>query len=297
MQDRLKTLGRKPLRDLVLPASHDAGMYKGGFSSGGRTQELSIYEQLRYGIRYFDLRPWWIRVPASHWVIAHGEIIGPSVQTVLNDVRKFAEEKREELVILKISHFRNIDNGSYEVLRRQIENTIGEWLVRSTPGDTRLADVTLNEYVAGRKGPAILVVIEEGWAVNHRTPGLWVYRDWDATPVEGDLRVFRQVCGNGKPQRDEGRSAHEIRELRRHDGQRSGETVRSFPAVVDAHSEETSALDGLAARASGKPPPRRIPLRPSTDRGSERKGQDHQPALRGLCRVRPRHRRGSLPER
>jgi hypothetical protein len=198
MHDRLDTLGKKTLRDLVLPASHDAAMYKGGFSAFGKTQEMTIYEQLRYGIRYFDLRPWWYWLPKHHWVIGHGDIIGPSVQTVLNDVAKFAkDETRKELVILKLSHFRNTDAGSFDILRKMIESTIGPWLVKSTPGNKRLADVTLNEYVKGRKGPAVLVVVDEDWAVKPRTPGLWVYRDWYSKypPTEGDLRVFDRFTG------------------------------------------------------------------------------------------------------
>lgn len=53
----------RKLVDVIIPGTHDAGMSKitGAILSGGielttRTQGLSIYEQLRAGSRWFDLR-------------------------------------------------------------------------------------------------------------------------------------------------------------------------------------------------------------------------------------------------
>jgi hypothetical protein len=192
MQDRLHTLGQKPLRDLVLPASHDAGMYHTLFDHA-RNQSLSIYEQLRYGIRYFDLRPMWrYQGSRSHFVIHHGRIVGPNLQTVLDDVRRFANEDRRELIILKFSHFQGVDSSlKYARLADQIIRTIGDWLVQPRPDDQRLADIPLSEFVKDR--PAILVVVDGEFAIRDRRNGIWVYRNWGA-PEEAarrdDLRVF-----------------------------------------------------------------------------------------------------------
>lgn len=186
MQNRLATLGNTRLGSLVLPASHDAGMYLSGISALGKTQELSIYGQLAYGVRYFDLRPKWT---GSKFVIYHGPITGPDLSTVLADIRRFALEGHRELAVLKLSHFDNIDQATYQKLVQQIQTSIGQWLVTSTPNGKRLADVTLNEYVAN--GPAMLVVVDGDYAYNVRTPGFWVYRDWESsTPARGDLRVY-----------------------------------------------------------------------------------------------------------
>jgi len=190
MQNRLATLGRKPLRDLVLPASHDAGMYftrSGIAEPWARTQDLPIYGQLSYGIRYFDLRVRWLN---GKFVIKHGNWNGPDLSEVLGDLRKFALENRKELAILKFSAFSNIDNTRYAALVEQIRASIGTWLVTSIPDGKRLADVTLNEYVAN--GPAYLVVVDENYAIDVKRDGFWVYRNWNAIPVDGDLRVFDQ---------------------------------------------------------------------------------------------------------
>ena len=42
------------VRDIIMPGSHDAATYECMFFDD--TQDLSIYEQLGIGVRYFDLR-------------------------------------------------------------------------------------------------------------------------------------------------------------------------------------------------------------------------------------------------
>lgn len=87
MQDRYDLLKDKTLKQLVLPASHDSGMYLNNVTAVlGKTQDLSIYDQLSYGIRYFDLRPKWRN---NTFYIYHNIIDGPPLSAVLDDVRRF----------------------------------------------------------------------------------------------------------------------------------------------------------------------------------------------------------------
>lgn len=189
MQERLPMLGGKTLSSLVLPASHDAAMYLGsGFSVFGKTQELSIYAQLEYGIRWFDLRPEY-KANEDRFYLHHGPILGPSLDAVLDDIQRYCNWGHRELAILKLSHFDNIDTNTYRKMVQQISDKIGRWLVKSTPQGKRLADTTLNEFVAN--GPAMLVVVDGNYAIDAKTDGFWVYRDWEsADPARGDLRVY-----------------------------------------------------------------------------------------------------------
>jgi hypothetical protein len=198
MEDRLSTLGNTKLRDLVLPASHDSGMYLSGIAALGKTQQLSLYGQLTAGVRYFDLRIM-RNGPSGPFVIYHGPIIGPLLSTVLEDIGRYAAEERKghkepkgrkELIILTL-YFPQRTAAEYELLVTQISASLGRWLVKSRPSGKRLADMTLNEYVA--KGPAILIAVYGEYAVNAKHPGFWVYRRWDSdarAAAEGDLRVF-----------------------------------------------------------------------------------------------------------
>jgi hypothetical protein len=187
MQDHLDVLGDRPLKRLVLPAAHDAAMYRGGFpESIAQTQDMTVYEQLSYGIRYFDLRPMW---DVGKLFIHHGPVRGPQLADVLGDVRRFAEKHRE-LVILKFSHEEGFrDESAYKSLVKQIKTNLGPWLYRTLPKGKRLAEIALSEFVA--QGCAILVVCDGDYPLDYRGGGVWVFRDWDsAHPEQGDLRVY-----------------------------------------------------------------------------------------------------------
>jgi hypothetical protein len=189
MQDHLDSLGDRPLKRLVLPASHDSAMYQSGFpESLARTQDLTIYGQLSYGIRYFDLRPQW---DDGKLFLHHGPVRGPRLAEVLDDVRQFASEGHRELVILKFSHYQAFHGEAYLSMAKQIKASLDPWLYTSLPRGRRLADITLAEYV--ERGCAVLVLCDGNEPRDHRREGIWVYRDWDSRdPEQGDLRVYDQ---------------------------------------------------------------------------------------------------------
>jgi hypothetical protein len=184
MEERLPSLGKRKLRDLVLPASHDAGMYVDGVvATLGKTQDLRIEKQLEYGIRYFDLRPSWT---SGNLYIHHGPITGPLLQDVLNGVAQFMKRGHRELVILKFSHYSGFDDSIYNTLLGQIETTLKDWLYM---GNREPRKTPLEEFVVA-KG-VILVVCDESYPMRNPKRGIWVYRDWDSNdPENGDLRVY-----------------------------------------------------------------------------------------------------------
>lgn len=189
MTDRLQALGSKTLKTLVLPASHDSGMYEGGFQIVGKTQDLSIYAQLDYGIRYFDLRPKW---NGSSFNIHHGSIPGPALTDVLNQVARFMQGGGKELVVLKISHYDSFGRGTtvYDKMTAQIKAALGTWLVtKQQLAGKRLAEAPFSQLV--QNGGRVVVVCDGSEPVNSPVDGIWVYRDWDSNnPAQGDLRVF-----------------------------------------------------------------------------------------------------------
>ncbi|MCY7295676.1 phosphatidylinositol-specific phospholipase C domain-containing protein [Alteromonas sp. a30] len=186
MQDRLSELGNRTVAQLALPASHDSGMYKGGLAILGKTQDLDIKQQLEAGVRYFDLRPKWT---GSKFVIYHGPINGPDLSEVLSDIKSYCQQGNKELAILKFSHFSDIGSSHYSDFCQEVENAIGDWMVKTKPEGKRLAQGTLNEYVSN--GPAMMVVIGNDLAINEPRQGFWVYKDWDSEKVaQADLTVF-----------------------------------------------------------------------------------------------------------
>jgi hypothetical protein len=191
MEDRLEILGDRPLSRLVLPAAHDAGMYESGLlKSLAQTQDLDIYRQLCRGIRYFDLRPRWYD---GKLFIHHGPVTGPEIGKVLEAVRRFLAEGHRELIILKLSHYDGFHDRAYKELVKHIKASLDPWLYKSLLRGKRLADITLAEYV--RQTGRVLVVCDGDYPREHRSQGIWVFRDWDSGhPEQGELRVFDQYA-------------------------------------------------------------------------------------------------------
>jgi hypothetical protein len=185
MEQQLPDLGNQTLKTLVLPASHDAAMYVTGSGTFGKTQDLSIGQQLEYGIRYFDLRPSWT---GGEFYFYHGfhHVRGASLKDVLSQVALFMRSAGKELVILKFSHYDRFNEKVYQGLVKEIVDALEPWLYET---NSRLAEVSLADFL--RYGGVVLVLCDEAYPVKQPTKGIYVYRDWDSSdPANGDLRVY-----------------------------------------------------------------------------------------------------------
>jgi hypothetical protein len=187
MEDHLDAWGKRPLRQWVLPASHDSAMYESGWvKSLAQTQDLSVYQQLKYGIRYFDLRP---QLSDGEIYMHHGPVLGPKLADVLDDVRRLCREPHRELIILKFSHYEAISDKIYRRMVEEITARLDPWLYKSPPIGKRLAEIPLRDLLKEKN--VIWVVCDGVYPLVNRTPGIWVYRDWSsADPEQGDLRVY-----------------------------------------------------------------------------------------------------------
>ena len=186
MGDMFPEIGYKTLRDIVLPGSHDAGMYCGESADylSGKTQDQNLYQQLQGGVRYFDLRV----KDGDPQLIVHANSDGTlyatcqPVETVMKDVRKFLEENHNEVVVLKFSHFFRFGNctatNEYRRLRATIDSQIGPWMYRA---GTHPAQVPLNQISTGSS--KVVVVVDGDWAApkcGQVEEGFYIYKDWCA---------------------------------------------------------------------------------------------------------------------
>jgi hypothetical protein len=193
MADRAAKLGGRQLKQLVLPASHDAGMYRVDEIEFARlwvqTQSRPIYRQLEDGVRWFDLRLMRVK---NHIVLHHGGWKGPRLADVIGDIKKFIEAGRRELILLKFSSFRDFNASTWAHFAAQMKALDFWMLKRSAAQGKRLADLTLNDYIAG--GSRVVALTTRRNAALS-TEDYWLYRGDEKDSTEGDLRVYDHYTG------------------------------------------------------------------------------------------------------
>ncbi|XP_037574080.1 uncharacterized protein LOC119456418 [Dermacentor silvarum] len=106
MRENCGALSTIKLTDMLIPGTHNAGMYKAGYTHPHEQlifdQDQTVSQQLAYGIRGLDLR---VQYCNGDYYITHDIIRGqPTVRQVLRDVRKFVE-LTGELVLLDFHRF------------------------------------------------------------------------------------------------------------------------------------------------------------------------------------------------
>jgi hypothetical protein len=92
------------LGEMVLPGTHDSGSYSIEsfklFSAVGRTQNVSVQEQLHRGARYLDIR---VAGGAKDLVsIWHGCLQGAKLERILEDIQSFTADFPGEFLIVEI---------------------------------------------------------------------------------------------------------------------------------------------------------------------------------------------------
>ena len=106
------------LNNVIIPGSHDAGSLN--MMPLAETQGHSIADQLRGGVRYFDLR---VAKQGDDLVIYHGPINGRPFNNVLNEIKTFIEANPSEFLILDFQHLKN-DKYHDKVIEMTVE-TLG----------------------------------------------------------------------------------------------------------------------------------------------------------------------------
>jgi hypothetical protein len=76
-----------------------------------RCQHATIQDQLKFGIRYFDLR---VGKNGDKMCILHA-LYGLEVLQVLLDLKEFLDKHEQEVVILDLQHFYGLSPGDHQV--------------------------------------------------------------------------------------------------------------------------------------------------------------------------------------
>ncbi len=175
MSANAAVLGKKRLNEIAIPAAHDAGTFaiadskrtdilfgkgdglsspdnkrakqllslSGLFSKWAKTQERTTTEMLNDGIRYFDIR---VCVNEKGQLMTCHGLYGASVESILDDVKKFSDKHPRELILLGFNHFwdrqyqieKNKEQGEIEGL------TAAKWMELTNLLKTKLGSKLVN---------------------------------------------------------------------------------------------------------------------------------------------------------
>jgi hypothetical protein len=174
MHQNLRTLGKRPLSQICMPGTHDAGMGKITWADNipepiisffTQTQSYTIGGQLQFGSRYFDIRP---EISMGGWWTGHyrGKLgaRGQSIASIIDDVNEFAANN-QELVILNLSHatqtddnFRDLNQDEWNKLMKELLRLNKRFVLTDSSKTTDLSLLTLDELIGQGKAAVICVV-------------------------------------------------------------------------------------------------------------------------------------------
>lgn len=178
MSDNWEFIKDKKLADIVIPGTHDSGTYKLGWGSGintAKTQHTSIGQQLKDGIRYFDMRV----TEAAHrgcadysvWWLYH-TWKSYRLQEALDEIKLFVNKpgNSKEVVILDFQDIAESyqDARAIDVLLDLIQNRLGAHMV---PMDQtkNWHNSSLADFIA--QGRQIIVLVPGGTSTRVNASG------------------------------------------------------------------------------------------------------------------------------
>ncbi len=161
-----------------LPASHWIT------ACWGRSQPLTIYEQLTEGVRYLDLRV--CRVGKDDFYTAHALLSTPLDQ-VFEQIRAFHRNHTEEIILLDFNHFYHMTLEQHEQFVEKILTYFSPLLLPKTFEPT----ATFGQIW---KTPHRIIVFYDHPEMCHRFNGLWpqtrIRSSWPKATKTASLEWF-----------------------------------------------------------------------------------------------------------
>jgi hypothetical protein len=127
--------------DMVIPGTHDSASFSIEpyklFSAVGRTQNVSVLEQLHRGTRYLDLR---IAESGNDVHIFHGCLKGCKFERILDDIHLFCQDFPGEFLVITVvaEYGRSFDSKTKKKALDVIKASLGDKMFKGPSVDTLL---------------------------------------------------------------------------------------------------------------------------------------------------------------
>ena len=164
MQKLIQCSPNVKMSDLVIPGTHDSASYSLQafklFSAAGRTQNVTVYEQLIRGARYLDIRVAGDGNGAKDVYVFHGCLKCAKLDTILKEIKHFMEEHPEEFIFCEIvaEYGRDFNDAQRLHTLNLIKDTFGDKIYTGNDYDQLMNDWTLSEIVKEQKKNLCIMV-------------------------------------------------------------------------------------------------------------------------------------------
>jgi len=200
MEAESQNLSGKHLYEICIPGSHDAGTFNINISSKrivfsncvfdkmsllpassvapfAKAQDLSIIDQLKVGIRFFDLRPHYdndvVAGDSTAFYAYHGGMLSGSFKDILNDLQTFMNSTHGEVVVLRLDAFSNFNkltfahseistDKNHKAFVNLIQNYLINYIYKNSTGGKSYCNLTYDEVVNSGAGGSKVIVLYAG---------------------------------------------------------------------------------------------------------------------------------------
>lgn len=158
------------LGDLVIPGSHDSGSNSIEafklYSAVGRTQNVTVLEQLHRGIRFLDLR---IAGSGTDVTVFHGCLKGCPLERILDDIHLFCQDFPGEFLVIQVvaEYGRSFDAKLKKKTLDMVQQSLGKMMYTDSSVET-LLEKPLKDLTMSGKQVCVMVHprIYEGFSVD-----------------------------------------------------------------------------------------------------------------------------------
>lgn len=131
------------ISDISIPGTHDSGATHSIFDVSGKCQDLSIKQQLRVGVRLFDLR---LQLVNDEFKIVHSFVKqNLSFKKVMKDLSNFINENNSEFIIISLKKEASDKNSTLD-FKDKLTSDLNEYK------DVISFDKELPEYINDARG-------------------------------------------------------------------------------------------------------------------------------------------------
>lgn len=165
--DWMKQLDNEALLNgIYIPGTHDSGALHSFLGVSGKCQSYNIEEQLKMGVRFFDIR---LQLRDNKLAVVHSFVDQKlTFEEVLNDYRSFIEANPSEFIIVSIKQDADPENSSIpfaNAVEDALNTHLNSLLNTSTSLPSSVGEARGKVHILARySGASIGIPAYDGWA-------------------------------------------------------------------------------------------------------------------------------------